>query len=404
MNNTLKILSIPAERFPTHESFLGEVYSKEDKLFKTVFLFKTDQLSTRKTRWNKSRVYLFRRYSGFKIINSINTYLSIDLRYLYLIPYIIFKEHIDVIQVRDLTFPLVISLFFKIFGKKVVYQKSHPHEYHKINKAKHDSKNMKYPKFLYRSRVIENILLHKMLCFCDAVFPITCYMGEELSKKHNISEEKIYPFGMGFNFDKHVYKKEVKDSSTTRFVYIGTLAKERGFDVLLSGISKYIRICKYNNISFDFIGGEKEEIESMKKLGKSIGINKYLNFRGRLERHQVYKLLPKYHIGVSFIGNSKQFHDASPTKLVEYLAFGLPFIATDSVLMHHDIKNATGAGIITKNLSDDVCEKLDQCIKNYPALLKNAENGPDYIRKNYNYNKMKTKLAEIYNEILGTDL
>jgi len=400
-----KILSIPAERFPTHEPFLDAVYSEEDKLFKTVFLMKTDKtdfLNFKKSKWNKSKVYLIKRYSMFKILNSIDTYFSVDLRYLYLIPYIIFKEKINIIQVRDITFPLAISLLFKlVFDRKIVYQKSHPHEYHKIYKAKYDSEKMKHPNLLYKSRIIENRLLHKMLHFCDAVFPITHYMGKELNQKYNVPEKKLYPFGMGFNFKDPAYSETNinKDSSKLKFIYIGTLAKERGFDVLLSGISKYLKNYADKNISFDFIGGTMEEVKDLKKMGQALEIDKFLKFHGKIERYKVYKLLPEYHVGISWFGTLKRFKDASPTKLMEYLAFGLPFMATDSVLMHHDIKYATGAGIITKNSSYDVCEKLNQSIKNYPVLLKNAENGSDYIRKNYNYNKMKIEIADIYRKL-----
>ena len=85
---------------------------------------------------------------------------------------------------------------------------------------------------------------------------------------------------------------------------------------------------------------------------------------------------------------------------MEYLGFGIPFLATESVFMHNDIKEATGAGIITKNTADDVCKKISQCIKEYPGLSKNAlSNGRDYIRENNNYQKMKIQLADIYARI-----
>jgi glycosyltransferase involved in cell wall biosynthesis len=400
-----KILSIPEESFPTHEPFLGEVYSKEDNIFKTVFLMKTDKINAKKVIWNKSSVYLIKKKPRLNLIKHINTYFKIDLRYLYMIPYLVFKEKIDIIQVRDITFPLLVSLFLKyFFNKKVVYQKSFPHERNKIKSAKDNEYNSKLPQLLYWSAIAENKILHKMMYYCDAVFPITHYMAKDLNKLYNIPNEKIYPFGMGFNFDNLVClsKKNKDNDSIFRFVYTGVIGKKRGFDVLLNGVSQYFNKYKNYNVTFDFIGGENEknELDHFKELTQTLKLENFVNFFGKLDRYKVYELLPGYQVGISWFGTLKRFQCASPTKLMEYLGFGIPFLATDSVRMHNDIKEATGAGIITKNSADDVCDKINQCINNYPELSKNAlKNGRDYIRENNNYQKMKIQLADIYAKI-----
>jgi glycosyltransferase involved in cell wall biosynthesis len=398
-----KVFSIPEEEFPTHEPFLGEVYSKEDKLFKTIFLMKIDKLNSKKVFWNKACVYLIKKEPKLKTVKHVNTYFKIDLRYLYMIPYIVFKEKIDIIQVRDITFPLFVAILFKyFFNKRIVYQKTFPHEYHKIKTAKDNEYNSKLSRLLYWSAIAENKILHKMMYYCDAVFPITYYMAKDLNEMYDIPSSKMYPFGMGFDFNNAISNniEDKKDEDVFKFIYIGTLGKERRFDVLLYGISQYLN--KYNNynVLFDFIGGEQDEVNSLKKLAQYLKIDNFVNFFGKLDRYKVYELLPEYHVGISWFGTLKRFHCASPTKLMEYLGFGIPFLATDAVCMHHDIKKATGAGIITKNSANDVCDKINQCINEYPELSEKAsENGRDYIRKNNNYQKMKMQLADIYARI-----
>ena len=393
------ILIVPAETFPSHEPFLDAVYSKEKDLFKTVFLMKTDKKKYRTAFWNMSKVYLLKRKPRLKIIKYIETYFKIDCRNLIMIPYIIHKEKIDIIQIRDLTFPLVLGLLYKLFfKKKIVYQKSHPHEYLKIHNARRNLHDQKFPNLFYRSVLLENKILHKMLKYADAVFPITPYMAENLQKDYNLPLKKMYPFGMGFDFETSIDQHH-SSNHVFRFVYIGTLAKERGFDILLEGIAKFLTKYQNNNVVFDFIGGKEDEIEALKKKAKKLQICNKIKFHGVIPREEVYKLLPQYKIGISWFGSSKRFQCASPTKLMEYLAFQLPCIATDSVSMHQDILDATGAGLITEISPDMICEKLKECVVNYNSLSEKAKNAHYHIKQFHNYQNMKQEIYNIYQTI-----
>ena len=405
----IKILYIPAEPYPTHQPFMGEVYSKEDSLFKTVFLMLTKEEYPRKVKWNKSTVYLLKKYPPNSFFRFLKTYFSLDLRYSFWIPHIVIKEKINIIQVRDLTWPLIIAVFLKPFGIKLVYQKSHPHEIAKTDPDRIKKSGTKFPKLFLTSKKVEYFLLHKILKYCDAIIPITHYMAINLNRDYGIPFDKMYPFGMGFNFDDDVKvqsseKKIAQEEKHIKFVYIGALDKDREFEKFFEGLALYLKRAgqKRANITLDLIGGRESEIASLRKYAERLGIEKNIKFHGRIDRSKVYELLPQYHFGLSWFGSYLRFEDASPTKLMEYLAFGLPFLAPDTVLMHKDVQKATNAGIVTSLDPEEIADKLEECVEKYPILAKNAQQrGQQYILEHHNYQKMKPQLVDIYKKILG---
>lgn len=394
-----KILIIPGESFPTHQSFMTEVYSKEDKLFQSVFLMRTDgKPKKRQVPWNKAFVYLIPRYSKTKLINSVTTYFCMDIRYAWLIPYIVFKEKISIIQVRDLTFPLLVALILKLFlRKKVVYQKSYPHEYHNMSnllKSHH-----KFPWIVRTSTSCENKVLHFFMRFCDAIFPITSHMAKNLQKDFGLPAQKMYPFGMGFNFDAFPEKNKdniffLKDS--VKVVYAGTLEEAREFDILLRGIVKAKKMMDGRQLVFEFIGGTAEEINGLKDKAADFGILSNCHFSGWIDRDDVYRKIMNSHIGISWFGRDISYIDASPTKMMEYLALGIPIVAVETVAMHKEILRKTNAGVCCQVDADDVGRKIYTLVNDYDFYKKNALKTIPFMKENYSYSTMSYRVKEIY--------
>lgn len=395
-----RVLIIPDESYPAHQSFMTEVFSKEDDLFQSVFLMRSPEGTQNNTQWNKSKVYLFPYLSKFKLINIFTTYFCIDLRFIYLIPRIIFNEKITIIQVRDLTFPLIIALFFKfVAGKKVVYQKSYPMEYSRIEAAM--NKKHKFPSFLVKVRKLENIILHKLFKFTDAVLPISHYMADNLYRDYQVPREKMFPFGMGFNFSdfpSHSSKIEL-DPETFSIIYVGTLDKKRQFDVLIQGISLTRENLSGHKVLYEFVGGTDEEIVELQNLADELCLGSSCIFSGYIRRDEAYRKIDAAHIGISWFGSHVEFHDACPTKMMEYFAKGLPILAVDTVYLHRDIIKETHAGVLCKIDPQDVAEKITYLISNYSLFKEKALKTITYIEQNFSYEAMRPEIKQLYDRL-----
>lgn len=395
-----RILIIPGENYPAHQAVMAEVFSKEDKMYQSVFLMRCNYCSHKKAKWNKSPVYLFSYFSKVKLLNKIKAYLCMDLRYAILIPRIVVKEKINIIQIRDLTFPLAVALVIKLFtGKKVIYQKSYPMEYSRIESAKNPS--LKFQKFLLAARRADNFILHKLMRLCDAILPISKYMAYNLYNDYQIPYNLMHPFGMGYNFADFPSqpRKEQPVSSTCKVIYVGTLEKKRRFDILLHGIALLLKQLPEKQAEFEFVGGTDEEIAALQEIVDTLEINNSCTFSGYIKRAEVYRKIISSQIGISWFGTHVEYSDACPTKMMEYLANGVPILAVDSVFMHRDILDETQAGVLCKVEARDVADKLGELMTDYTGYKENAQKAIAYIEQHFSYPAMREEIRQLYDTI-----
>lgn len=397
----MRILNIPAEKYPTRHSFLEEAYSKEDHLFKTVFLMRTkEKCINRRPLWNNAKVYLMVDSSQLGTYKGFVNY-GIDIRYLFWIPKIIKNEKINIIQVRDMTFPLLVSLLLrKIFNIKVVYQKSHPHE---IQATKIESlKGHKFPLIKYYKNIIDKYLLHNILLkSCDAIFAITSYMKQKLVDEYHLEKDKIYPVPIGVNNEivKNV-KKGIGQKKEIRLIYIGTLVRARRLETIIYALNKVLENEKEKNITLTIAGGTLSENQILNDVAIQTGLIKCVRFLGYVDRYEIYRIISKSDIGISYIPDSDRFSDSCPIKLLEYLASGIPVIGTRNVKLQSEIIKHTEAGILCDDNLIEISNGILKMIHNLEQYKEKAESARDYIIRNYGYDFIKWNISSIYENMM----
>lgn len=406
---TPKILVIPSESFPTRHAFLEEVYTRNNELFTSVFLMKSGAVTNiTTTLWNNAKVYLLPKTTRHRLFDSFVCYF-IDLRYLLTIPRIVFRENITIIQVRDMTFPLFVSLLLKCFLKmKVVYQKSFPLEIRFDDRSHLDE--FKLPWLMLITKKLENVTLHKLLLRqCDAVLPISESMKQELHRRYNIPCSRMFPFGLGINVDnlKNIGSRVVlhKSLDHVRLVYVGTLSVARNCEEMIKAVQLASSTSGIPRISLAIIGGTRRDASRLKRFVHRRGMEGIVEFHGHIDRLQVYKEIGSSDIAISYIPAKRMFIHASPTKLFEYLALGVPVVATDCVLLQKRIIEETQSGVLAKADPKDFSEKLVYLIHHLGHYKELAERSRSYIHENFSYNGMRYELSRIYRKIqrIGDD-
>jgi len=110
-----------------------------------------------------------------------------------------------------------------------------------------------------------------------------------------------------------------------RFVYIGSLHAIRKVDCMLKAF-----IQSANQVSFVLdIYGVGDAIEDLKAMVKKAKLDHQIRFLGLLPRETLFQRLESYDYGVSYVPKSL-FDAAPPLKTMEYLASGIPVLATDT--------------------------------------------------------------------------
>jgi len=285
----------------------------------------------------------------------------------------------------------------------VVFQKTYPNELRWFDS--HWVQMHKYPWLWVVCRRLEDWALHLMMRATDANLPITSYMARELERKWGHDPERNHSFGMGIHPEQSeppAMSSVVLDGRVPQLVYVGTLAPSRRLEVMVDAFARVARRAQGPVPRMTVIGGTEDEVQGLLDHARALGIEEHVEFTGKLPRDQVYDVLRSHHIGLAYIPADPRFVVASPTKCIECLALGLPVVATDAVAVNDDLRDLTGAVIVTRDDADSYAEGIHEAIESYADLRKAAIATRLKVVEEYDYESMRDRFWELL-ESLASD-
>lgn len=153
-------------------------------------------------------------------------------------------------------------------------------------------------------------------------------ISDSLRKKLKIPVNKSYILPLGAD----VISKKNKKFDHIALLYIGTLSGRKIEETVL-GFDYFYQKYRFNiNISYTIVGdGWGNELEDLKKLVKSKGLNNIVKLPGYIHHNDIKQYFDEHNIGVSYIPKTEYYEVQPPTKTFEYLLSGMPVIATSTV-------------------------------------------------------------------------
>jgi len=211
---------------------------------------------------------------------------------------IILKKKPKVIFSRDIG----IIFFYKIIGFKVVYEIHKPFET-KIGK-----------------------LVFKIIAEKIKIISISQNLKDYLVKKYGIKKNNILVAHDGVNLDSFKIRddknklREKLELEKDNFIVLYSGSFQKG-----KGIKTVIELAKrLNDISFVALGGNKKEIDSLRKKSTS-----NLKFLGRKNHELIPSYLKAADLLLLPLSNELYYWKySSPLKLFEYMASGTPILAS----------------------------------------------------------------------------
>lgn len=131
--------------------------------------------------------------------------------------------------------------------------------------------------------------------------------------------------------------EEVSLSGRGRAVYVGTLTRERGGDDLIA-LGALVR----PDVSVEIIGNAHGDL--VQRLGDADRRGE-VSWRGYVPNADALRSLEGATVGLSLLHDQANYRHSMPTKLIEYLAWGVPFVSTPLPLAC-DLAEASGGGVI----------------------------------------------------------
>jgi glycosyltransferase involved in cell wall biosynthesis len=232
------------------------------------------------------------------------------------------KHPYHVIHVHSLPdFEVFATFLPRLFGAKVILDIHDPLPDFFSAKFGYDTRGF-YCKMLG--------LVEKWSCrYAHHVITVTDYWKEVIKKRSNISERQLstivnYPDTELFN-SSNMHKISKRYGCFT-IIYPGTLNKHCGLHIVIEAIA--ILVNKIPHICLHVYGKGDQENE-LRSLASRLGLNGNVHFFGSVPIEHVPTLMANADIGIALLsGNSSYSIHALNSKLFEFLAMGLPAVAT----------------------------------------------------------------------------
>ena len=196
-----------------------------------------------------------------------------------------------------------------------------------------------------------------------------------------------------FPLDRDIPREVVRKECPNEVCYIGGITKHRGLEEIITALDILQEKIELN-LAGNFVEKDFEH--------KIIALDawKKVNWYGYVGRDKVRDILSKSIAGLVTLHPTATYIDSLPVKLFEYMAFGLPVIASDFPLWREIIIKHKCGILVDPESPAQIADAIKYCINNRARAFEMGENGRKAIFEEYNWRNEEKKLIKLYTELL----
>ena len=176
-----------------------------------------------------------------------------------------------------------------------------------------------------------------------------------------------------------------------QILYYGDITSARGINEIINAVDIVNNKIKVKLILIGKI--------SEKKLNKNISLgikNGYVEYHQWMDQCDLQKIAKKCNIGLSILKPVPAYIDSYPVKVFEYMAMGLPILASNFTLWRQIIEEE-GCGKVCNPIDiNDISRKIIYMFSNIDELGEMGKKGLDLVKIKYNWINEEKKLLESY--------
>lgn len=313
----------------------------------------------------------------------------------------------EVIQVRDMvSIGLLALVFARLKGLRFVFWMSFL-----MSEGRAENARSAWA----RGQRIKAILLHVkaateawvlyriVLPASDFVFVQSDEMKRYVARKH-VTESKMLAVPMCIDFPEGAQSSESRKLhdvvGKSVIGYLGTLDSARRLDLLIDALAAVRKAGL--DACLVLIGGSenKQDEEDLLAHARRHGLRDQVSITGWLARPEALQYLLRCDVCVSPIPRGKVLDTGSPTKLLEYMALGLPCIANDNPDQRKVIEES-GAGWLVCGDPPDYAAAILQVLRDPAEARASAAKGPAYVAAHRSYATLAASVAAQYRRIIA---
>lgn len=219
----------------------------------------------------------------------------------------------------------------------------------------------------FEERKLKKFMTRKIEKFCIMKSNAVISAGYKLTESAMVIKRKdVYCIPNGAKISLIKYCKSRRD-----LVYVGGLESIFGLDTLIRAVD--IARQSIPELKITLIGAGNE-LQYLKNLVENLKLEENVIFFGKVKHDEIPSLLQKFAIGIATYPNSKLMQYAFTLKLIEYMAAGLPIIATDVGDTGKLISNYN-CGILVNHTPEAIAKGICNLVLNQEQLELLANNG-----------------------------
>ncbi len=148
-----------------------------------------------------------------------------------------------------------------------------------------------------------------------------------------------------------------------------------------------------------FLAGRFESSSLEEKVRKMAGWSR-VEYLGWLDRQKVIELLNNVRVGIVILHHEPNYVESQPTKLFEYMAAGLPVVASDFPLWRQIVQEV-GCGLLVDPLDPKAISQAITWLLEHPTEAEDmGKRGKQAVLEKYNWEKEAEKLLKFYEKLM----
>lgn len=188
-------------------------------------------------------------------------------------------------------------------------------------------------------------------------------------------------------------RADAEEAQERVVIYIGKISKDRGVMEMVKAMEHLTHI---NRLYLDLLGnveppGLEDELRTLPGWCR-------VRMYGRVPLEAAYKALGKADIGIVYLHPEPRFIISLPIKLFEYMAVGLPVVASNFPLWK-DIVEGNQCGVTVNPLNPKAIAQAIEYLLAHPEEARcMGENGRRAVAERYNWESEGRKLVALYEQ------
>lgn len=325
---------------------------------------------------------------GHRYIGYITEY-SIAILMTFLLSFKVWFRHgFDVIHAAnppDLFF--VIGLFYRLFGKKFIYDQ-------------HDlSPELFQVKFKRNIKLLHKIMLSlEKYSYRTADLVITSNLSQKrfAIERGRCHPDKVFVVRNGPDlkqFSMVTLNPDLKGGCPYLLAYVGVVEVQDGVEYCLFALHELVHKRGRQDVSLILIGGGSQ-LSTLQTLASELQLGEYVTFTGWTLPEDVVHYLTVADVGLVPDPQNGVNEYCTMIKTMEYMALGKPVVAFD--LAETRVSAQDGALYATPNLVEDFADKIEALLDNEELRLRMGAFGRKRVEEALSWDVTKQQLLLAY--------